>query len=348
MFAVIDSGVAEGWPDIDRDLMAYVEHHASHLELVAPPFIMQGGEEAKNDSSLPCFLQKRLHELGMDRHSIVIVIGGGALLDLVGYAAATTHRGVRLIRCPTTVLSQADGGLGVKSAVNAFGVKNFLGVFASPFAVINDSRLLRTLPLRHLISGMAEAVKVAVIRDAEFFSWLEANAGALRSAEPSALSHLIRWAAEIHLDHIASCGDPFETGSARPLDFGHWAAHKLESLTSCRLHHGEAVAIGIAIDARYSVELGWLSVPALMRIMRLLTRLGLPVWCDVLDSRDDEGRPRILTGLEEFREHIGGDLVLTMLKQIGIGHETNHVDHALLQRSLAWLGSWQLTQCRST
>src|SRR4029078_10058039 len=116
----------------------------------------------------------------------------GAMLDAVGYAAATTHRGVRIVRVPTTVLAQCDGGVGLKNGVNAFGVKNFLGAFAPPFAIVNDERFLETLPARDRRAGMAEAVRVALVRDAAFFQWLETEAIALAAFEPAALATLVR------------------------------------------------------------------------------------------------------------------------------------------------------------
>ena len=139
---------------------------------MAYPEIVEGGENAKNNPAYPSGIQKRIYELEMDRHSVIVAIGGGAVLDMVGYAVGTTHRGMRIVRLPTTVLSQADGGVGVKNGINAFGTKNFLGTFIPPFAVINDIRFLETLEARDQIAGMAEAVKVALIRDPDFFDWL--------------------------------------------------------------------------------------------------------------------------------------------------------------------------------
>ncbi|MEO5954090.1 MAG: 3-dehydroquinate synthase, partial [Nitrospiraceae bacterium] len=286
LFAIVDQGVLKARPSLPKDLTAYVKHHDRHMELTALPYPVPGGERSKNAPNLPARLQKKLYQLNMDRQSIVLIVGGGAVLDMVGYAAATTHRGVRVIRLPTTVLSQGDGGLGVKNGINAFGVKNFLGTFAAPFAIVNDAQFIESLPARHRISGMAEAVKVALIRDAGFFDWLEASASALSNFDPKALSYLIRHSAEIHLRHIATSGDPFESGSTRPLDFGHWAAHKLETLSGYRLHHGEAVAIGMALDSRYSTEIGLLSEQACGRILDLLDRLRLPSWHHTLDLKE--------------------------------------------------------------
>ena len=144
----------------------------------------------------------------------------------------------------------------MKNAINAFGFKNLLGTFAPPFAVINDFAFLDILPEREKRGGMAEAVKVALIRDADFFAWLEREADALARFQPNALDTLVQRCARRHMHQIAHGGDPFETGSARPLDYGHWSAHKLEGLTRHALRHGEAVAIGVALDARYSVLAG--------------------------------------------------------------------------------------------
>lgn len=347
LFAIIDQGVLKARPSLPKDLTAYVKHHDRHMELMALPFAVPGGERSKNDSTLPARLQKKLYQLKVDRQSFVLIVGGGAVLDMAGYAAATTHRGVRVIRLPTTVLSQGDGGLGVKNGINAFGVKNFLGTFAAPFAIVNDAQFIETLPARHRISGMAEAVKVALIRDAGFFDWLEASASALSNFDPKALSYLIRHSAEIHLRHIATSGDPFESGSARPLDFGHWAAHKLETLSGYRLHHGEAVAVGMAIDSRYSTEIGLLSEQACGRILDLLDRLQLPSWHHTLDLKGPGNRLKILRGLDEFKEHIGGELTITLLTHIGRGTEVSQIDDRVIHRALSWLKKRHASRCVS-
>ena len=271
----------------------------------------------------------------------MLVIGGGALQDMAGYAAATTHRGLRVIRVPTTVASQNDSVVGVKNAINAFHVKNFLGTFSPPFAVINDIAFLDTLSQRDRIAGTSEAVKVALIRDADFFEWLCAHADALASFEPQATATMIRRSAQLHLRHIAGCGDPFEYGNAKPLDFGHWAAHKLETLTEYELRHGEAVAIGIALDSRYAVEMGLLQERDLARICPLLERLGLVLWHDALGERDATGRLWILDGLAEFREHLGGMLTLTMLEAIGSAVDVHQVDEPSMERAIDWLRSRQ-------
>jgi 3-dehydroquinate synthase len=335
--AVVDDGVARAWPDLCAAVARYAEAHPRLLALAAPPEVVPGGERAKNDPAVVQRLHARLHELRIDRHSFVVVIGGGAVQDAAGYAAATTHRGVRIVRLPTTVLSQGDGGVGVKNGVNAFGTKNFIGTFAPPFAVVNDIRFIESLPRRDRTAGIAEAVKVSLIRDRAFFDWLVDNAPALAALERDAMAEMIRRGAELHLRHIATSGDPFEHGSARPLDFGHWAAHKLETLSGYRLSHGEAVAIGMLLDACYSVEAGLMDARCLDAISALVDRLGLPQWDDVLELSGPDGAPRVLEGLAEFREHLGGDLTVTLLEDIGRGVDAHAIDPRRVARAIAWL-----------
>ena len=186
----IDSNVAASFPSLANDIAGYADLHAEGMELVARPEVVPGGEHVKNDPALLTRLQQRLVELRVDRHNFVVGIGGGAFLDLIGYVASSTHRGIRHVRVPTTVLAQNDSGVGVKNGVNAFGVKNLLGSFAPPFAVLNDFDFLRTLQPRDKIAGIAEAVKVALIRDRIFFEWLEAKADALRACEGAAMSRM--------------------------------------------------------------------------------------------------------------------------------------------------------------
>jgi len=327
MVAIVDAGVVAAWPDLLARLDAYASHHAARIELAAVRTV-PGGEAAKEASVFES-LVGQLAALQIDRHSFVVAIGGGAVLDVAGYAAAIVHRGVRLVRIPTTVLAQNDAGVGVKNGINAFGAKNFLGTFAAPFAVIDDSSFLTTLDPRDRAAGMAEAVKVAAIRDPVFFEWLVDHAAELAAFELPAVERMIRRCAELHLAHIAGGGDPFETGNARPLDFGHWSAHKLEMLTSHALRHGEAVAIGMTLDARYSVEIGLLDEQSFTTFVRLLQQLRLPTWHPSLLD------PAVLGGLDEFRQHLGGELTLTMLGGIGHGVDCRDVKTDIVARSIA-------------
>ena len=333
----VDDGLLATRPTLPDEIVAYARHHARHIDLVAAPMPLPGGERIKSELFFVEHLQRALMEHHIDRHSYVIAIGGGAVLDAVGLVAATTHRGVRHIRVPTTVLAQNDSGVGVKNGVNLEGQKNFVGTFAPPFAVLNDLALIDSLQARDKIAGMAEAVKVSLIRDRTFFEWLERNADDLAIFERSAMAYMIRRCAELHMHQIGHGGDPFESGSARPLDYGHWSAHKLESLTRHHLRHGEAVAIGIALDARYSVLSGLLAPGEEERICFLLEHLGFRLWHPALRSKAKDGSFAVLEGLRDFREHLGGELTITLLSDIGTGLEVHEMDERLVLESIAWL-----------
>jgi 3-dehydroquinate synthase len=330
LFVVIDEGVADAHPTMTGDVVMYCAAHADALELTAPPLVVPGGEAIKNQSGPVDEIRAAIDVHGVDRHSYVVAIGGGAVLDAVGYAAATAHRGVRLIRVPTTVLSQDDSAVGVKNGINAFGKKNFVGSFAPPHAVLNDFDLLITLSERDWRAGISEAVKVALLKDVAFFRWIEHHAGDLNARSLPAMAKMVHRSAELHLNHIATSGDPFELGSSRPLDFGHWAAHKLEQLSHHELRHGEAVSIGIALDSTYSYLTGSLPHADWRRIIALFEAVSLPIWHHDMATPGTGGRPAVLTGLEEFREHLGGRLTIMLLERIGSGFEVHELDEAVL------------------
>jgi 3-dehydroquinate synthase len=323
----------------------YCAAHAASLDLVAPVREVPGGEAAKNDYDLLLRLLRELVPLGIDRHACIVAVGGGAVLDLIGFVAAIWHRGVRHLRVPTTVLAQADSGVGVKNGINAFGQKNLLGCFAPPMAVLNDAAFIDVLPGREKRAGMAEAVKVALIRDAAFYGWLEDQAAALRRFEPEALELLIRRCALLHMRQIGAGGDPFERGSARPLDYGHWAAHRLEVMSGHELRHGEAVAIGIALDTRYSELAGLLRPGGAARVALLLERLGFALWHPAMDRHEPDGRRALLKGLKDFQEHLGGELTVTLLAEIGRGIEVHAIEEDLVVQALAWLREREQRRC---
>jgi 3-dehydroquinate synthase len=331
---VLDESLHVAQPKLARGIDSYFANRAGKLNLVCPPIVLEGGERVKNSYFHVSEIQSHIDRYHMDRHSYVVAVGGGALLDVVGLAAATAHRGMRHIRIPTTTLSQDDSGVGVKNGVNAFGKKNFIGTFAVPFAIINDFEMLSSLPARDKRAGYIEAIKVSLIRDAPFFETIERDALKLRDFDTEAMQRLIYRSAELHLNHIATSGDPFELGSARPLDFGHWSAHKLEQLSDYRIRHGEAVAVGIALDVVYSRRSGFLDPASAGRILSLIEGLGFDIFANELLNVDSAGDLVILKGLEEFREHLGGELTITLLKGIGQGFEVHSMNDAIVVESI--------------
>ncbi|MGG1948749.1 3-dehydroquinate synthase [Trinickia sp. NRRL B-1857] len=328
---LIDSGVAASRDGYIESIERYAYAHRHLFELAHPPVAMRGGEAAKHGLREVEPIYDLVREMRICRHSYVVAIGGGAVLDAAGYAAATAHRGVRLIRMPSTVLAQNDAGIGVKNGVNWYGRKNFVGAFASPFAVVNDFDLLASAPSHVRRAGIAEAIKVALIRDEAFFAQLHQQRFELADLAPHAIEPMIVRCAQLHLAQIRNGGDPFERGSARPLDFGHWAAHKLEELSQHRLLHGEAVAIGIALDTLYSQHIGLIDGAAVDLVLDTMRDIGFVLDDPVLDELDLE------RALADFREHLGGLLCITLLKGIGEGIEVDRIDMAAMRECVARL-----------
>ncbi|HLL43033.1 MAG TPA: 3-dehydroquinate synthase [Segetibacter sp.] len=326
---VVDQAVMDAHPELSQEITEYFKTFSS-VTVAAKFIVIPGGETAKNDVNFLLHIVDAVNEFGIDRHSYLAAIGGGSVLDLAGFAAAISHRGIKHIRIPTTVLSQNDSGVGVKNGINYKGKKNFLGSFAPPVAVFNDDRFLTTLSKRDWRSGIAEAVKVALIKDAGFFGWLEEHALQLSNRDLDAMKYLIWRCADLHMEHIRS-GDPFETGSSRPLDFGHWSAHKLEQLTDFEVSHGEAVAMGIALDSMYSGLIGNLTEDEVNRIVSLLQDLGFEITHPLMEVKEEKSP--VLLGLQEFREHLGGRLTITLLTAIGKGKEVHEIDWKLMREA---------------
>ncbi len=327
VLVLLEEAVATAWPELRRNIGAYFADLGFDWRGVR---VLPGGEEVKADDALVREVWATIDRERIDRHSYVLVIGGGAFLDAVGFAVATAHRGVRLVRFPTTTLAQDDSGVGVKCAINAFGKKNWVGSFAVPFAVVNDFCFLESQDEETRRAGLIEAVKVALVKDADFFEWIRERAEALAALERGPFEECVERSALAHATHIAGGGDPFETGSSRPLDFGHWAAHKLEPLSGFGLSHAHAVAIGVALDTLYSARCGLLRECDAERVLNVLETLRMPMWHETLDLRDENGRRRVHEGLEEFREHLGGELTVLLLRELGRGQDVHALDEGLV------------------
>ncbi|MCE2861701.1 MAG: hypothetical protein RIR76_617 [Verrucomicrobiota bacterium] len=328
-----DAGLERSMPGFAEKIRAWFAARSGQVSLEAPPVCVPGGEAVKNDFSQLQRVWAEINAAKLCRHSFVIAIGGGAVLDMAGFGAATAHRGIPIVRLPTTSLSQADGGLGVKNGVNYFGKKNWLGSFVVPHAVVNDLAFLDALPPRDRRAGLIEALKVALVRDGAFFEFIAARVTALARFEREPYEAVIRESARQHVEHIAAGGDPFERGSARPLDFGHWAAHKLEQLSEFRVSHGEAVAVGMAIDLIYARRTGLLGEAAAERILGVIRGLGFDLFAPVREIRSSSGRQDMLDGLEEFREHLGGRLTIPMIRAPGNRLEVHEMDGAAVKAS---------------
>ena len=235
-----------------------------------------------------------------DRRAVLIALGGGVVGDLAGFAAATYQRGVTYVQVPTTLLAQVDSSVGGKTAINHALGKNMVGAFHQPAAVIADTATLATLPPREVAAGLAEVVKYGAIHDAQFLAWIESNATALAARDAVALAYAIRRSCEIKADIVAA--DERDTGVRALLNFGHTFGHAIESAAGYGTWlHGEAVAAGMALAARFSARQGRIRAADAERLIALLRRFGLPVqpprfpretWLEYMgrDKKNEAGR----------------------------------------------------------
>ncbi|MBM4195853.1 MAG: 3-dehydroquinate synthase [Gammaproteobacteria bacterium] len=209
------------------------------------------------------------------RDSVVIALGGGVIGDLAGFAAAIYQRGIDFIQVPTTLLAQVDSSVGGKTGVNHPGGKNLVGAFHQPICVVSDSETLHTLPPRELSAGLAEVVKYGLIADGQFLKWLEEHAESLLAQDTTALHHAIRRSCELKAEVVA--GDEREHGRRAILNLGHTFGHAIENAAGYgQWLHGEAVAAGMCMAARFSQRLGWLKAADVGRVEQLLKRFRLP------------------------------------------------------------------------
>jgi len=288
----IENEIIVHFPQIEREIKDWFSDQS---QLTLTNIVRaEGGEYCKRSETVCREVMDAIEKDKVDRHSYVWVIGGGAFLDVVGFAAATAHRGIRLVRFPTTTLSQDDSGVGVKNGINLYKKKNFLGTFAVPYAVVNDFRFLYSQPEQVCREGLVEAIKVALVKDANFFFWMESNIEALAQLEPSILETTV--------------------------------IHKAEQLSDFRLTHAQAVSIGLVLDTMYAWRKGFLSEDSYKRVISLLKGLKLPLWDDSFSIKNPEGRLSLLDGLDEFREHLGGQLTIMLLREIGEGFDVHEMD----------------------
>lgn len=333
----VDDGVVQTTPGIVEKIETYFQSRQDRVEPVGTIEIVPGGERQKDGWDLAKRIMEDIAASHLCRQSYVIAMGGGSVLDIVGFAASLVHRGTRLIRIPTTVLAQNDAGVGVKNGIDDRGMKNFAGTFAPPFAVLNDYQFLRTLSDKYWFGGIAEAFKVAIIKDQQFFDDLCRLSTKLRDRDEAAMETVVKRCAISHLEHIRNNGDPFEFGAARPLDFGHWSAHKLELLSGYDIGHGQAVSIGIALDAFYASQVGLIALHERDAIIDALVKTGLPIWSDFLEMKATSGRLEILQGLDDFQEHLGGELHITLPNGIGQKVEVHKMDTDIIAKAIAYL-----------
>jgi 3-dehydroquinate synthase len=212
---------------------------------------------------------------GLSRDSVVLSLGGGVTCDLAGFVAATYMRGIPIVHAPTSLLAMADASIGGKTGVDHPAGKNLIGAFHHPSAVLADTRFLATLPAREYRTGLAEMIKAGIVADAGLFDLMEARAGDLAARDPGLIEELLPRAMAVKVSIVEK--DDGESGLRKILNFGHTLGHALELESGYSLTHGEAISIGMVVEAAMAVRLGLLPSEAADRIGRLLERAGLPV-----------------------------------------------------------------------
>lgn len=291
--------------------------------------IMDGGEKVKDGLATVMKLLEEAEGCGLDRKGMMVLIGGGALLDMAGFAASIFRHGVRHIRIPTTLLAQVEAGIGTKNGVNMQKQKNFIGTCQVPQEVLLDPGFLPTLDSRHLAAGIADIIKVALMRNRALFDLVGEHYRQILERKfmenPAVLSILWQTVLE-HVDEINR--DPYEREAGKPLDFGQEWGHQLEVLSRHYLNHGEAVSIGMAIDSVISFTRGQLAQEDLESILSLLRNAGLPIHHPLATAN------ALWPGLENFRRHHGGRLTVTLLNGIGATSQTGEIGYHELEEAV--------------
>ncbi|SAK85211.1 3-dehydroquinate synthase [Caballeronia hypogeia] len=283
--------------------------------------VLPDGEAHKNWETLNQIFDALLTERA-DRKTTLIALGGGVVGDMTGFAAACYMRGVPFIQVPTTLLSQVDSSVGGKTGINHPLGKNMIGAFYQPQAVIADIAALHTLPPRELAAGIAEVIKTAAIKDAEFFEWIEANIDALNAQDESALAHAVKRSCEIKASVVAS--DEREGGQRAILNFGHTFGHAIEAgLGYGEWLHGEAVGCGMVMAADLSVRLGKLDEAARARLVRVIEAAKLPV---VAPSLGDD---RYVDLMKVDKKAEAGEIKFILLTRFGATEITGAPDQAV-------------------
>jgi 3-dehydroquinate synthase len=322
---VIDRGIGE-------KAIEKIKTYAAGFSMDAAFLVLKGGEDVKLGWDNVYRVVDKAEDHGLDRKSLMVLVGGGSVLDMAGFTASILHRGIRHIRVPTTLLSQTDAGIGTKNGINFRGQKNLLGVFNTPEAVFIDPSFLHTLDQRQISSGLAEIIKVALIQNSELFRWVERHYQDFLAQEFENNEMVTRIIWQGVLEHIKQINtDPYETEQGRPLDFGHQWGHRLEIITGHAMNHGEAVAAGMAIDCIISHKRNLLSSTDLESILSLLKAVKLPL---VYESA---AAAELWPGLEDFRRHLGGELAITLLKGIGKKIDVNTLLIEELEYALAYV-----------
>ncbi|MBI4375076.1 MAG: hypothetical protein HY549_01375 [Elusimicrobia bacterium] len=339
LFVVVDSGVALARPELCQAVVQYARQFAASLDLAAPPLVIEGGEASKSRPELWSWFQARLCAANLDRQSHLVVVGGGALQDMAGYSAAALYGGLRLFRMPSTVVSQAEAGMVWRSSLNAFGKKDLLSQCYPPSAILLDTELLKSVAPKEKLLGAIEALKIALVRDPDFFHWLADRARLLAVSDPKSIEAMVRWSARLHLESMAEGENPFAPSLPLACDLGHWAAHRAEELLRPQVGYGECAAIGLAVDLLVSREALGLPAETVAAAIHLMEELGLRLWHPSLEQHGLPGRLGLLEGLEDCRRRWPGPTPFLLLRELGEPVWVASIEEGSVGRAVEFLKS---------
>ncbi|WP_372424341.1 3-dehydroquinate synthase family protein [Salinarimonas chemoclinalis] len=325
-------------PSVYRLYGETVRRHLAERDCLLDVLILEMGEGRK---FMPAVLEvaERAQRVGLDRRGIVVALGGGVVGDVVSFAASMIRRGIGHVRIPTTLMAQIDAAIGIKGGVNFNRHKNFLGCFHPPEAVLVDPNLLRSLPVDAIRQGMAEIVKIAMIRDVRLFELLEQHGETLigtRFGQPAGIAEeVVVRAIDGMVAELSS--NPYEDATLeRHVDLGHMISPLLEVRSNYQLHHGEAVAVDLAYTSCIANDIGHLDDTGLLRVLALLRRLGLPTDHEFLDEE------LALTAFTATERHRGGTLNLpvpTGIGTCGFVRRRDELPEGIVTRTLARLAA---------
>ena len=283
------------------------------------------GEEYKSLESAGKLYQQ-LAEFGAERSTVILALGGGVIGDLAGFVAATYMRGVPLVQLPTTLLAQCDSSIGGKTAVNHGLLKNEIGAFYQPKMTVADISTLKTLPTEELTGGLAEVIKYAVIKDAQFFVYLEKHLDLIKALDDNVLETIVAKSAQIKVEVVEI--DEKDTGLRNILNFGHTVGHAVESVTNFQVAHGQAVAIGMVAAAKIAAELDILDSGNVVRLKSLLEKAGLTTKLPLTEVKP------VIQAMRYDKKVQSGKIRFVLPRAIGQVFITDNVSPAIVEKVL--------------
>lgn len=331
---LVDSGVAARNAALIPQILHHFQKERPFLDLCHPPFAMPGGESVKNSRRTAEAISAIARTHALSRESLVLVVGGGAFLDAAGTALSQCDGGIPTANIPTSPLAQSAAGIGAMRFMNEGGIKNAAGIFAPPHAVFIDFALLKTLPFEHHVSGMAEAFKMALAADAEFFAILCRKALKIRQNDRSTVEKVIHKTATLHLDQARKSYARMAHGDGNPADFGDWTARWLETLSGYKLPHGHALSVGIALKAWYGCHTGTLAEGEFTRLIEALLTCGLPIWNRFLETRTKDGTLALTEGLTRYQNGSSGHRPILIPVGVGTLKAVDHLDVTVFEQGI--------------